>query len=77
MLAVLHRFFLMYLINKDETEHTGQVSVSKSLSLCEPLMCLCNTLNNVPSTPSLPSGVLCMEDVPGEMLGLLPSWRLF
>lgn len=28
--AFLLRFFLMYLINKDETEHTGQVRVWNS-----------------------------------------------
>lgn len=27
LLPPIPRFFLMYLINKDETEHTGQVSV--------------------------------------------------
>lgn len=28
---LLFRFFLMYLINKDETEHTGQVSLKSSM----------------------------------------------
>lgn len=70
------RFFLMYLINKDETEHTGQVSldswyhsfrtekISKRLSLKAHI------------TFSV-SGVICVEDVPRALLGFLPCWRLF
>lgn len=67
----------MYLINKDETEHTGQVSlhfwyhgfstekISKCLSPKARAITFCV------------SGVVRVEDVPRALLGFLPCWRLF
>lgn len=71
------RFFLMYLINKDETEHTGQVSVdswyhsfrTEKISKCLSVKAHAITFSA--------SGVIRVEDVPRALLGLLPCWRLF
>lgn len=76
LVSPLDRFFLMYLINKDETEHTGQVRwrskpvlSNKTKMTIKVMLPLCFF--------RFSTGVLCMEDVSGEMLGLLPCWRLF
>lgn len=83
----------MYLINKDETEHTGQVrgchgrtvggdvdfsnKVSQQVAVqsSHPHQASEDMTNLLFPTPTL--GVLCVEDVPREMLGLLPGWGLF
>ncbi len=60
----------MYLINKDDTEHTGQVrhvkmfitDKHKKQSKYNRRVCV--------------TGIIRVEDVPGEMLGFLPCWRL-
>lgn len=78
---VLFRFFLMYLINKDETEHTGQVSLNCFITVFlivvlfsfQFLVSCCEFLFLHP----LFLGVVRVEDVPGALLGLLPCWRLF
>lgn len=66
-----NRFFLMYLINKDETEHTGQVGVilrrSTYFVLLSPFLFPFSSF-------SVPVGILCVENVPGALLGFLPSW---
>lgn len=86
-LSVLYRFFLMYLINKDETEHTGQVSLSVGLCV-RGTKCLtfCSHSFQLAVSSFLPlswfllssvPGVICVEDVPGASVGLLPCWGLF
>lgn len=64
----------MYLINKDETEHTGQVSL---ISLNTVLSLLLSTSCVMPFEFLSCLGVVCVEDVPGALLGLFPCWRLF
>jgi hypothetical protein len=81
---LLDRFFLMYLINKDETEHTGQVwSLSPfcPLSPEKMLLVISGTKGYYILTRLfvclLRLGVIRVEDVPGEAMGLFPRWRLF
>lgn len=64
----------MYLINKDETEHTGQVGITVHRP---PYFVILPPFLFTLSAFSVPVGILCVENVPGAMLGLLPSWRLF
>lgn len=74
--SLLFRFFLMYLINKDETEHTGQVRL-RYLWVClffpsfsvsnQPGFFFCFVCFSV-------LGVIRVEDVPGALLGLFPRW---
>lgn len=72
------RFFLMYLINKDETEHTGQVRICTDYFQCVFRYWIYKTLKrSFVVVGCLLSGVICLEDVPGAVLGLLPCWRLF
>lgn len=86
------RFFLMYLINKDETEHTGQVSLDCFatgvlfyyqdsywlITKSAPLsFCVHTPLVLVLVLTSSVLGVIRVEDVPGALLGLLPCWWLF
>lgn len=61
----------MYLINKDETEHTGQVGPTLSQLLVPRTQAVFDVL------PPSVLGVVRVEDVPGALLGLLPRWRLF
>lgn len=87
-LCFCFRFFLMYLINKDETEHTGQVSkyrdwfetnIDVSKTKVQASLVFFGIVNfESRHSPTLHhfSGVICVEDVPGTMLGLLPCWRL-
>lgn len=75
----------MYLINKDETEHTGQVSLITFIKFSTDwryrvcsfhFLISCCVVWNAVLTFSV-SGVICLEDVPGALLGLLSCWRLF
>lgn len=87
-LCFCFRFFLMYLINKDETEHTGQVSkyrdwfktnIDVSKTKVQASLVFFGIVNfESRYSPTLHhfSGVIRVEDVPGTMLGLLPCWRL-
>lgn len=64
----------MYLINKDETEHTGQVGLD--LWLCLPASgAERQTVSH--ALPLSVLGIICVEDVPRALLGLLSCWRLF
>lgn len=74
---LLFRFFLMYLINKDETEHTGQVSVEYFMCFLPFFFFFYLTLSSCPSVRPPVLGVICVEDVPRALLGFLPSWWLF
>lgn len=71
-MCLLFRFFLMYLINKDETEHTGQVRFKHFWVFFFHFQFLISLF----SCFSV-SGVIRVEDVPGAVLGLFPCWRLF
>ncbi|CAG00547.1 unnamed protein product, partial [Tetraodon nigroviridis] len=61
-----YMFFLMYLINKDETEHTGQVRLKHFWVFFFHFQFLISLF----SCFSV-SGVIRVEDVPGAVLGLL------
>lgn len=67
------RFFLMYLINKDETEHTGQVRLKYFGFFFFHFQFLTHSVSSC--FPAL--GVIRVEDVSRALLGLFPSWWLF
>lgn len=76
----------MYLVNKDETEHTGQVRLhlhlvfiyTQALFICSfkhfPFFQVCWKSVSVFFSST---GIICVEDVSGAMLGFLSGWRLF